>query len=75
MSAFGNDFFAEVHTVSFGQPNDITDRAMKILGSFTQLRELYLDSTHVTDAGLQPLRFVTQLEWLRLDNTRIRMPG
>ncbi len=53
----------------------VSDRDLKLVGTFKTLKSLSLSVTGVTDAGLPDLRELTELETLYLDYTRVTGRG
>ena len=53
----------------------VTDRALKLVGTFKTLKSLSLSVTAVTDAGMPDLRELTELETLSLGVTRVTGRG
>jgi uncharacterized membrane protein/mono/diheme cytochrome c family protein len=53
----------------------ITDSALKIIGSFPNLRSLYLERTLISDSGLADLVALNELHHLNLVGTRVTING
>jgi len=74
----GDDFFRSVYQIDFLsllRDSTLTDANLERLKGLSQLKELFLSSTHVTDAGLEHLKGLTNLEVLALGSTRVTDAG
>jgi hypothetical protein len=70
LELLGDDFFFEVVEARIENDADLEH-----LTNLTQLKRMFLDSTHVTDVGLVNLKDMTRLNVLYLGHTRVTDAG
>jgi hypothetical protein len=71
---FGDDFFAEVDSVEYGN-SAITDAALDPIREFKHIKYLDLSRTDVTDEGLRRLKSLSNLQLLILEQTAVTGDG